>query len=213
MTNETIRPYGPGKFNTILDSYVYQVSLDGGCDDELGSVSENGSWYGLMRHGRTIFRDHDPMLETLNAVEQEALTSAAGVIVYENSDGFVSVDYFDTEKELDSAWDEIQREFDENANAAQSDEEDEEPEPDDDSITTSDHETFYQYGKVVFTITERSDNKRDPVYFEMSLDLDRTFASIDRAIAWALDVMQFWPNVFFVSDHGNAHLIKYWEGN
>ena len=37
---DTIRPYGPGKFSTILDSYVYQVSLEGGCDDEIGSVDQ-----------------------------------------------------------------------------------------------------------------------------------------------------------------------------
>jgi len=73
MTND-IRPYGPGKFNTILDSYVYSVSLDGGCDEE-ESNSDAGIWYGLMRNGRTIFRDHDPLLETLNSAEQEKLTS------------------------------------------------------------------------------------------------------------------------------------------
>lgn len=34
-----IRPYGPGKFDTILDAYVYSVSCDGGCDDECGDSS------------------------------------------------------------------------------------------------------------------------------------------------------------------------------
>lgn len=65
MDDNTIRSYGPGKFDTILDSYVYAVSLDGGTDDEAGDVSECGAWYGLMRNGRTIFKDHDPMLESL----------------------------------------------------------------------------------------------------------------------------------------------------
>jgi hypothetical protein len=41
-TQQGIRPYGPGKFDTMLDAYVYDVSLDGGCDDEVGSVEENG---------------------------------------------------------------------------------------------------------------------------------------------------------------------------
>jgi hypothetical protein len=66
-----IRPYGPGKFSTVLDSYVYQVTLDGACDEETGNTN-GGSWYGLMRHGRTIFRDQDPFLETLNEDERNS---------------------------------------------------------------------------------------------------------------------------------------------
>lgn len=107
----TIRPYGPGKFNTILDAYVYNVSLDGGCDSEAGDVSEYGEWYGLIRHGQTIFRDHDPSLEPLNDEEREELTSCAGVIIREDSNGFVHVDYFDTTEALDAAWAKIEHEF------------------------------------------------------------------------------------------------------
>jgi hypothetical protein len=104
-----IRSCGPGKFSTILDSYVYSVSLDGGCDDETGDVAETGVWYGLMRHGRTIFRDHDPQLESLNDDEQEKLTGCAGVIVSEDSSGFVAVVYYDTDEQLDQAWREVSR--------------------------------------------------------------------------------------------------------
>ncbi len=109
MTNE-IRSYGPGKFNTILDAYVYSVSLDGGCDEECGSVDEYGAWFGLMKNGRTIFRDHDPMLESLNEAEQAQLTSSAGVIIREDSQGFVTVRYFDNMQALETAWQEIERE-------------------------------------------------------------------------------------------------------
>lgn len=106
-TNE-IRSYGPGKFNTILDAYVYGVSMNGGgCDAEVGE-SCNSRWYGLMRNGRTIFQDHDPMLESLNEAEREMLTSAAGVILTEDSQGFVYVEYFDTMAELDAKWSEIE---------------------------------------------------------------------------------------------------------
>jgi hypothetical protein len=101
-----IRPYGPGKFSTILDSYVYSVSLDGGCDEETGDANCGGC-YGMMRNGRTIFRDHDPSLESLNEDEREALTSSAGVILSESSDGFVYVRYFATDAELDAAWSRI----------------------------------------------------------------------------------------------------------
>jgi hypothetical protein len=108
MTTETgIRPYGPGKFSTILDQYVYTVSLDGGCDEE-ESIGESGEgWYGLMRNGRTIFRDHDPFLESLTEEEKALLTESAGVIVTEDSQGFVYVRYYATEAELNTAWTEL----------------------------------------------------------------------------------------------------------
>ena len=105
---DTIRPYGPGKFSTVLDSYVYSVSLDGGCDEE---SSDGGEWSGVMRNGRTIFRDHDPLLETLNTAEQEKLTSSAGVILREDSSGFVYVTYYDTADSLELAWSQIVDEF------------------------------------------------------------------------------------------------------
>jgi hypothetical protein len=101
---DEIRPYGPGKFDTILDAYVYGVTLQGGCDDECGDVSESGHWYGLMRGGSTIFQDHDPFAEPLNEAEKELLASSAGVVVSEDASGFVTVDYYDTDEALDAAW-------------------------------------------------------------------------------------------------------------
>jgi hypothetical protein len=110
MTTDIIRPYGPGKFSTVLDSYVYGISLGGGCDEE-ESNGDAGIWYGIMRHGRTIFRDHDPLLETLNSAEQEKLTSSAGVILYEDSNGFVYVSYYATDDELNAEWAKVVAEF------------------------------------------------------------------------------------------------------
>ncbi len=118
---ETIRSYGPGKFSTILDAYVYGVSLDGCCDDEISTDGMNG-WFGLMRNGRTIFKDHDPMLETLNDAEQEQLTSCAGVIVAESSDGFVDVTYYDTDEDLNAAWEALQFEYEESGEESEDDE-------------------------------------------------------------------------------------------
>ena len=119
--SETIRHYGSGKFSTVLDEYVWSVSLGGGCDDEIDSETGCGTYYGLMRGGRSIFRDHDPLLETLNAAEQEQLTGCAGVIVSESSDGFVSVDYLDTDEELDAAWDALTAELSSTADEYASD--------------------------------------------------------------------------------------------
>lgn len=62
-------------------------------------------------------------------------------------------------------------------------------EPDEDSITTEDHIHFYQYGKLAFTLGEDEDT--------------------NEGIRRELDKLVMWPNVFFISDHGNAHLIHY----
>lgn len=61
-----------------------------------------------------------------------------------------------------------------------------EPEFDQDAgdISTEDNEHWYQYGKLYFTGT--ADGLRD----KMNLD-------------------GYWPNVFSISDHGNAHLIRW----
>jgi len=58
----------------------------------------------------------------------------------------------------------------------------EEAEPDEDSITTEDHQTWFQYGKVY--------HQGDANSLRRKMDKD-----------------QFWPDVFWISDHGNAHLI------
>ena len=106
----TIRRYGPGKFDTILDSYVYQVSMDGCLDEETGE-SETTGWYGIMQE------DSDGSLataiakaayeggETLTLGETEMiLRDFAGVILSEDSQGFVSVEYFETKAALHKAW-------------------------------------------------------------------------------------------------------------
>jgi hypothetical protein len=53
-------------------------------------------------------------------------------------------------------------------------------------ISTEDHENWYQHGKLYV-----KGNIQD-VKLKMEQD-------------------KFYPNVFFISDHGNAHLIKHWE--
>lgn len=110
----TIRSYGPGKFSDVIDSYVYLVTLDGGADEEQ-SYPEGGRWYGLVRF--------DP--ETVKAVEREARENgdkltpeeldqfkrAAGVILFERSDGIVEASWYSKKDKLEKAWKEIEKEF------------------------------------------------------------------------------------------------------
>jgi hypothetical protein len=60
--------------------------------------------------------------------------------------------------------------------------------PEEGDYTTDDKRTFYQYGKLVVEAGDEQD-WRDIVGEHM-------------------DAHQFWPNVWFISDHGNAHLLS-----
>lgn len=103
---EGIRLYGPGKFDTYADKYVWEVSLDGGADDELND--DSGAWHGLMRDGSTVFKDNDPFLEELTDEERELIQGSEVIILSESSDGFMSVRYFDNTREGEEAWQEYE---------------------------------------------------------------------------------------------------------
>lgn len=120
-----LRPYGPGKFNTFLDAAVYQLSLEG-VDEEVGDVGETGFWCGVMRNGQALavhaqeatryIEEHDVRL---TEDEFEYLRAAkGGVIVCEDDRGFVTVNYYKTEYELDQAWAQIEREAEKYMNPA-----------------------------------------------------------------------------------------------
>jgi hypothetical protein len=59
--------------------------------------------------------------------------------------------------------------------------------PEEDAITTEDHRTFRQYGKVILTVGEGENH----------------WAALD---AW-MEANGHFPDVWFISDHGNAHLM------
>lgn len=112
-----IRRYGPGKFDTILDSYVYGLSLDGGAEDA-GDVSEIGIVYSRIELGPDAVKDIEEKLaqdkeEPLTPEERELLEQSFGAILTENDQGFVSVDYFETKKEYDKDWKEVEAEVEE----------------------------------------------------------------------------------------------------
>jgi len=101
-----IRSYGPGKFDTIIDSYVYELSLNG-ADDEAGSVTENGIWYGLMRGLKVGGQFSDftaEQLNEMNASEKAFLRAQKGAIISENDQGFVTVDYYKDKASLEDEW-------------------------------------------------------------------------------------------------------------
>lgn len=75
------------------------------------------------------------------------------------------------------------------------DEDAEATEPQEDDYTTTDHIHWYQYGQLVLTTADSND----------------PHASADNAFALVkahMDGAKWWPNVWFISDHGNAHLVQ-----
>jgi hypothetical protein len=99
-----IRPYGPGKFNTMLDAYVYEASRDVGTEED---CRMGDSWCGIMREGMSIFKDHEPTCDELTDEEYQRLLGCAGIIMSESSNGFVHVAYYDDPKSLEAVWAEM----------------------------------------------------------------------------------------------------------
>jgi hypothetical protein len=111
---EGIRSYGPGKYSTIIDSYVHGATIDFGADHE-ESYPEGGGWYGFMALDRDtverILEDAAEAKDRLTKEEEELLDESLAVILFERSDGIVEVEWYDDLAEAEEAWAEIEEEF------------------------------------------------------------------------------------------------------
>lgn len=118
-----------------------------------------------------------------------------------DGEGFGSYDAF-------VAW--ALKDFDETHECADEDDPDDDgdpaDEPGDDDITTSDDRRFFQYGKLAFEVVETNDG-RYRLYAPAAAC--GTYGSVEAAVRAYCDSHQFWPNVFAISDHGNACLMTY----
>lgn len=90
-------------------------------------------------------------------------------------------------------------------------------EPEESDITTSDHKHFYQDGKLWLTVTEESTetvqctecNKIDQDDQDWCDEhTGKRGISMSDQVKAKMESDQFWPNVWFISDHGNAHLMS-----
>lgn len=105
-----IRSYGPGKFYTILDSYIYKMTLDGGADEEAG-YEEGGGWYGLVHLAGAVKRLQEIAAENhdkLTRDEIKELRNNVGVILFERSDGTVESAWYDSKKKLAADWKQVE---------------------------------------------------------------------------------------------------------
>lgn len=64
-------------------------------------------------------------------------------------------------------------------------------EPEEGAYTTSDHQSFFQFGRLAVVVGEGAE-----------------WAHVQKE---HMDQEQFWPNVWFVSDHRNAHLLDMYD--
>lgn len=115
-----IRRYGPGKYNLIVDSYVHSTILEGMGDESCGDVSEVGFAADSVLLGsdsldeieRIAAEDKSGLRGGLTDEERDLIKESYGAIVVENDQGFVTVDYYDTQKEFDKDWAEVQDDAD-----------------------------------------------------------------------------------------------------
>lgn len=97
-----IRSCGPGKFDTILDSYVYELFNEGMGSEECGDVQTTG-WYGTIHLGPDALREIERVAaddgDTLTDEERDLILDSGAAIISEDNQGFVGVDYYDDDPE------------------------------------------------------------------------------------------------------------------
>jgi hypothetical protein len=109
----TLRKADLGKFEggLYIDQYAFDITLDG-VDDEIGDVSEQGIWYGKIYRGtETVYslikKRMDDDEDKMTPEEEEYLADVIGIIVSEDDQGFVNVDYYESDEDLKKDWDKI----------------------------------------------------------------------------------------------------------
>lgn len=130
------------------------------------------------------------------------LDDVFAVCLQTDSNGFCSGREFETEAELTRF-------------RAEAELSDEDRGPQEEDITTEDHETFYQNGKR--QLWRDAPESGSGLWFirlnPTSFDTLGAFGNDHKAALRAyMERTQFWPNCWFISDHGNAHLMDLSEG-
>jgi hypothetical protein len=202
---EEIRSYGPGKFNDIIDGYVYAVTLDGGADRE-ESYGEGGGWFGFVEiNPSTRERIRELASEDrdrLTKAEEELLEDTAVVILFERSDGIVEADWYSSEAKAEKAWSRIEEEV-----GGEEEEEDDEGEYDEDDEVFSDEEmregyVIHDARKGGYTVAH------DGRHFGSYDDMDAALSDIKEH----MERDNFYPNIYYVNERGNVDLLDS-EGN
>lgn len=121
------RSYGPGKYDSIVDSYVHALSMEGWGDEEIGDVQDFGNYViiasdpessSVSSPGFLLDRDAVPRIareekDELTREEIRELEGVIGVIIHEDDQGFVGITYFEFRNKLWKAWEQIKVDADE----------------------------------------------------------------------------------------------------
>ena len=102
------RSYGPGKFDSMVDSFLWDMSLEGWVDEEAGDVQTTG-YYALFV-GDVLdmaTTGASGQGEILTDVERDELRGTKAIILSEDDQG---VEYFDSAKAARKKWKEIESE-------------------------------------------------------------------------------------------------------
>jgi hypothetical protein len=152
--------YSTSKFAGRLAERMYNVTLNGGADEE-ASYPDGGGWWGRLNMRRAV------------------------VIVHQDSQGFVDADVL-TEETANERWSEIE------ALTADDEESADEPEPSD-YIMSDDGGgiAVSNEGKHMGTFDDRE--------------------AAEEAIRADAKAHSVFPDVWFMSDHGNAHRVEDWR--
>lgn len=127
-----IRRYGPGKYNTKIDSYVDQLVGEGQGEGSMGSVSEVGFCSEGILLGpdslKEIKRAAEDAEDALTPEEADLIKDSHAAIVTENEQGFVAVDYYSPDEKED--YEKDLQEIEDEASGDGEEGDDEEPEDD-----------------------------------------------------------------------------------
>jgi hypothetical protein len=86
----------------------------------------------------------------------------------------------------------------------------EDSEPTEGDYTTTDHRSFYEHGigRLRFVVVEDETDKRYRLVCPETKSAHGIIRpNLEQCIEAYLSATQFWPNVWWISDHGNAHLM------
>lgn len=167
------------KFDSEITHYLYELAGISAQDEECGTTDDLG-WHALFRgsFSEEFSSVIDPdVIDALDIEDMDTLTTCAGAILQEDDQGGCYSSLYDTEEELNEAWQRVQDQAEEAYG------------PSEDDITTEDEQSFYQYGKLYYFVGRDVDDWKPALKQKMDRD-------------------QFWPNVWVISDHGNATLIE-----
>jgi hypothetical protein len=106
MTLRRYEHHGKFEGGLIIDEYVHAASLDG-CGETVGSDDGGESYTSVDGPFADITPANEDGTPMFNADEIAFLASQAGAIIYESSDGFVDVTYYDDEESYLVAWNRI----------------------------------------------------------------------------------------------------------